>query len=53
MLGYTLESKVRPLYQGYVSDTTLYLEVSVPAYICPDPILYREVSVPAFIRPDV
>jgi hypothetical protein len=25
MLGYTLESKVRPLHQGYVSVTTLYL----------------------------
>jgi hypothetical protein len=28
MLGYTLESKVRPLHQGYVSVTTLYLVLS-------------------------
>jgi hypothetical protein len=25
VLGYTLESKVRPLHQGYLSATTLYL----------------------------
>jgi hypothetical protein len=28
VLGYTLESKVRPLHQGYVSVTTLYLALS-------------------------
>jgi hypothetical protein len=28
MLGYTLESKVRPLHQGYVSVTTLYQVLS-------------------------
>jgi hypothetical protein len=28
VLGYTLESKVRPLHQGYVSATTLYLVLS-------------------------
>jgi hypothetical protein len=28
VLGYMLESKVRPLHQGYVSVTTLYLVLS-------------------------
>jgi hypothetical protein len=28
VLGYTLESKVRPLHQGYVSVTILYLVLS-------------------------
>jgi hypothetical protein len=28
VLGYTLESKVRPLHQGYVSVTALYLDLS-------------------------
>jgi hypothetical protein len=28
VLGYTSESKVRPLHQGYVSVTTLYLALS-------------------------
>jgi hypothetical protein len=28
VLGYTLESKVRPLHQGYVSVTTLYIVLS-------------------------
>jgi len=28
VLGYTLESKVRPLHQGYVSVTALYLALS-------------------------
>jgi hypothetical protein len=28
VLGYTLESKVRPLHQGYMSVTTLYLVLS-------------------------
>jgi hypothetical protein len=28
VLGYMLESKVRPLHQGYVSVTALYLALS-------------------------
>jgi hypothetical protein len=28
VLGYTLETKVRPLHQGYVSATALYLALS-------------------------
>jgi len=28
VLGYTLESKVQPLHQGYVGVTTLYLVLS-------------------------
>jgi len=28
VLGYTLEGKVRPLHQGYVSVTALYLALS-------------------------
>jgi len=28
VLGYTLESRVRPLHQGYVSVTALYLALS-------------------------
>jgi hypothetical protein len=28
VLGYTLESKVQPLHQGYVSVTALYLALS-------------------------
>jgi hypothetical protein len=43
VLGYTLGSKVRPLHQGYVSVTTLYLVLSsdsgYPGFGCPKVVL--------------